>query len=399
MNGRFREFRTQRLAPFLAAFALFSAAGAAQTVTEDPVLAEYLARVAELNREGRLLVQEHGKEYLIAEYQALIAAHPEYPKNIQLETEIGEIYEWDFSNRGEPPDVASAYAVYLGIIDRYDPSYEYTKLVYRRAADRAETLDPAAARELYSGMLDAYPDDPVVQVESLFRLGALAERDGDMNEARELLDLVLNYDARNQPINPDQAERIETVQSQAASLLLALGIDPSASPEERIAALDAFLEDHPEFVDEHGDVVADFHDAMNRLKESAPRDEVREAMAELQRLLAERQDARASVDAPVEGGTRARRMDTAVVAGASDDWPGGTSGTGSAPPIDAVTTSPSNSHARTNAFTGFEADAYSEEERAALSPGTNRAAAMAAAVVCSLLAAGGLFALRKRLGL
>jgi hypothetical protein len=398
MNRLFREFRMQRLAALVATIALFSAAGAAQTITEDPVLAEYLARVAELNRDGRMLVQEHGKDYLIAEYQALIEAHPEYPKNIQLETEIGEIYEWDFSNRGEPPDVASAYAVYLGIIDRYDPSYEYTKLVYRRAADRAETLDPAAARELYSGMLEAYPDDPVVQVESLFRLGALAERDGDTSEARELLDMVLGYDTRNQPINPDQAERIETVQSQAASLLLALGIDPAASPEERIAALDAFLEDHPEFVDEHGDVVADFHDAMNRLKDRTPRDEVREAMAELQRLLAERQDARASVDAPAEGGTRARRMDTAAVAGESDDWPGGTSGA-APPPVDAITTSPSSSTRPTNAFTGFEPDAYSEEEREALSPETNRAAAMAAAVVCSLLAAGGLFALRKRLGL
>ena len=369
---------------------------AAQPAENDPILEAYLERVAQLNRDGRALVQDHGKGYLIAEYQALIDEHPEFEKNIQLETRIGEIYEWDYSNRGEPPDIESAYAVYLGIVDRYSPDYEYTKLVYRRAADRAENIDPAAARDLYTGMMQAYPDDPVIQLESLYRLGALAERDGDFNQARELFDMVLNYDATNEALNPDAAERIETLQAQAASLMMALAANSGATPEERLAALDAFLEDNPDLLDEHGNIAEDVRSALDRLQNSAADNEIRDAMAELQTMLAKRQEARAMVDAPAHDGNDS--IDLVRSPTTAEAMPELDSSQPTGAPVrstDAyVHTSPSQ-----HAFAGLEAGPDSAGQPDGTSNANNRAAAMAAAIVCALLAAAGIFALRKRFGL
>jgi hypothetical protein len=385
----------------LAAFVIFGAypLAIAQVDTTDPEFQAYLDRVAELNRDGRALVQEHGKDYLISAYQALVDANPGYQKNVQLETRIGEIYEWDFSNRGEPPDINSAYAVYLDIVNRYDLDYEYTKLVYRRAADRAENIDPAAASDLYVAMMQAYPNDPVVQLESLYRLGALAERDGDINQARELFDQVLGYDAKTQALNPDQAERIEVLQSQAASLLMALATDPAATPEERLAALDAFLEGNPALLDEHGDVAENIRTALNRLQNSEPRDEVREAMAELKNMLAQRQEAREQIDAPA-GDEPDEPTRTSIAAGRDPAWQ--PAGEGTSPqeivaktgPVDAtIVDTPSP-----RAFAGLQSSADSAAPEDGTSNASNRAAAMAAATVCALLAAVGLFALRKRFG-
>ncbi len=369
----------------------------AQPTEHDPVLQAYLERVAQLNRDGRAMVQEHGKDYLIAEYQALVNEHPEFEKNIQLETRIGEIYEWDYSNRGEPPDIESAYAVYLGIVDRYSPDYEYTKLVYRRAADRAENIDPAAARDLYAGMMQAYPDDPVIQLESLYRLGALAERDGDSKQAQELFNMVLEYDAANQALNPDEAERIETLQAQAASLMMALATSPGATPEERLAALDAFLEDNPDLVDEHGNIADDVRSALNRLQNSAADDEIRNAMAELQTMLAERQEARAMVDAPVggDGDDTPQPVRSAATAVGMPEYDSSQPAAAPAQSADAyLHTSPSQ-----HAFSGLETGPDTAAQQDGTSNANNRAAAMAAALVCALLAAAGIFALRKRFGL
>lgn len=395
-----RSIPTIRVAVIVATLAVTSAVpgmsqvAVAQAAESDPVLEAYLERVAQLNRDGRALVQEHGKDYLIAEYQALVNEHPEFEKNIQLETRIGEIYEWDYSNRGEPPDIESAYAVYLGIVDRYNPDYEYTKLVYRRAADRAENIDPAAARELYAGMMQAYPDDPVIRLESLYRLGALAERDGDYNQARELFDMVLEYDASNQALNPDEAERIETLQAQAASLMMALATDAGATPEERMAALDAFLEDNPDLLDEHGDIASDVRSALNRLQNSTARDEIRDAMAELQTMLAQRQEARAMVDAPggVDGGETHQLARSLNAPSAMPEYNPAQPAAAPVQAADAyVHASPSQ-----HAFAGLESGPDTTAQQDGPSNANNRAAAMAAAIVCALLAAAGIFALRKR---
>ena len=394
-------FRLRTAYALIAGFAVFGASplAVAQINTSDPEFQAYLDRVAELNRDGRALVQEHGKDYLISAYQALVDANPGFQKNVQLETRIGEIYEWDYSSRGEPPDINSAYAVYLDIVNRYDLDYEYTKLVYRRAADRAENIDPDAASDLYAAMMQAYPDDPVVQLESLYRLGALAERDGDLNQARELFDQVLGYDARAQALNPDQAERIEVLQAQAASLLMALATDSSATPEERLAALDAFLDGNPDLLNEHGDVAENIRSALNRLQNSEPRDEVREAMAELKAMLAQRQDARDRVDAPTGGDadvtshavTASRQNPAWRSAGEGSSTQEVISSTDPEDVIVASTPSP-------RAFAGLDSGPNSAVPRNDASVANNRAAAMAAAVVCALLAAAGLFALRKRLG-
>ncbi len=259
--------------------------------------AAYLSQIAELQRTGSDLARKEGKEALIQRYRALIDANPGYANNIQLETQIGLIYESDLSDRGEPPDMAAAYATYQGIIATYDPSSPYMKTVRRMSAQRAMDLDPGGAQEQYWSLLEDYPDDVPVVMESYFNLGHLAERNGNQEEARRFYEEVLNHAAVDDALS--QAERItvEAYEANAALSLMAEAIRNEQTAEGKLTAIQTFLESHPDLAYSQGDLVERLLKSVEETgSEREGRNNVKQAVQALVALLGEKREEAAAMD-------------------------------------------------------------------------------------------------------
>lgn len=223
----------------------------------------YVAQVEALQRGGAELAHQIGRDALIQRYRDLIDANPGFANNIQLETQIAMLYESDFSDKGQPPDLHTAYETYLEIMETYDASHPYMVTVRRLAADRAADVDPDAAVGLYESLIQDYPEEDAVVVHSTYSLAKLAASRGDAETAQQYYDQVLGYVPTGSASEADLA-RIDVYRSNAAAKLLADAIKDAETPQERMKALKKFLEKHRDLMEAHSDLVQRFAQAIER---------------------------------------------------------------------------------------------------------------------------------------
>ncbi|MCC6695946.1 MAG: tetratricopeptide repeat protein [Candidatus Hydrogenedentes bacterium] len=245
----------------------------------------YLAQIAELQELGPEIARAEGKEALIQRYRDLIDANPGQPNNIQLEVQIGLIYESDLSENGEPPNPQAAYNTYQNIIATYEPSSSYMKRVRQLSAQRAMELDPEAARTQYEGMIEDYPGDEAIVLESLYNMARLAEQEGDDAEARRLYEEVLNHVPAGESLSESEKGLVDAYQANAALSLLAQAIREHATPSERLAAIEAFLEQHPELAESQSDLISRLLESVEETGENEEKQALKESVQTLVRLL------------------------------------------------------------------------------------------------------------------
>jgi len=218
----------------------------------------YAAQIEALQRDGADLAREYGRDVLIDRYRALIDAHPGFPNNIQLDTQIAMLYESDFVDRGEPPNLQAAYETYQRIIETYDPEHPYMMTVRHHAADRASELDPGAARGMYESIIVDYPGEDAMVVQSRYALGKLAEQQGDPIAAQQHFDQVLNYVPSGAPLSESQQASIAAYEANAVASTLANVLEGHDTPQARMKALKKYMEKHQELMLLHGDLVQRF---------------------------------------------------------------------------------------------------------------------------------------------
>ncbi|GMV95368.1 MAG: hypothetical protein AMXMBFR82_51460 [Candidatus Hydrogenedentota bacterium] len=266
----------------------------------------YLARIAELQQEGPEIARTQGKQALINEYRTLIDENPGYANNIQLETQIGLIYESDLSETGEPPDMEAAYNQYLTTMETYDPSHPYMKQVHKMAANQALTVDPEAAESLYWDMIESYPDDPDIVTASYYNLAKLAEQNGDLAAAKEYYEQVLKSVPPDDTMSEAERLTVEQYEANAVLNLMADAIASAQTPEQRLAALEEFIQQYPDLPYSHEDLINELLRSIESMGERAEsRSELRDAVRTLVRLLQERRAEEESLS--VE--TRAQRRE------------------------------------------------------------------------------------------
>jgi len=303
----------------LAGFLAAAAAAGQQTMDRDT----YLARIAELQQTGPAVARSQGKEALIAQYRALIDENPGYANNIQLEAQIGLVYESDLSETGEPPDLDAAYDQYLATIETYDPSHPYMKQVRTMAAERAAGLDPPAAEELYWGMIEDYPDDPSVVMSSYYNLAKLAEQNGDPAAAREYYNEIMNHVPADDTLS--EAERLTVRQYEANAVLnlVADAIRQADTPEARLAALQAFIDRYPDLPFTHGDLIDDLLQTIETMGARADsQSDLRGAVQTLVTLLRERRAEEESMSPEIRKMRREQRRQIALSAQSEADAAG-----------------------------------------------------------------------------
>ena len=247
--------------------------------------AAYLTQIAELQQVGPEIARTEGKEALIQRYRDLIDANPGQPNNIQLEAQIGLIYESDLSETGEPPNPQAAYNTYQNIIATYDSSSTYMKRVRQLSAQRALELDPEAARAQYESMIEDYPSDDAVLLESYYNLARLAEQQGDEAEARRLYEEVLNHVPSGESLSESEKGFVDAYQANAALSLLAQAVRQQATPAGRLAAIEAFLEQHPELAESQNDLISRLIESVEETGENEEKQALKESVQTLVRLL------------------------------------------------------------------------------------------------------------------
>ncbi|MBN2308559.1 MAG: hypothetical protein JXR94_06280 [Candidatus Hydrogenedentes bacterium] len=219
---------------------------------------EYLARIQELARSAQAIAAQDGKQALIAQYQEIIEAYPGYTKNIELATTMGRILEWDLKDSGEPADPEGALAVYLSVVGAYEPDHPYMRTVKKLAADRAQTIAPDTAQQLYLDMVRDYPDDEILHLNSYYNLGKLAAAQGDARTAEDYFTGVMAYEPPAGEGASAEFASADSYRRNACTGLLQLAIQGKFSPEERLAALDDLLRRFPEIEQRYADMVARF---------------------------------------------------------------------------------------------------------------------------------------------
>jgi len=306
MQTRLTTTRNAHLA--VASVLILVNAAAQQALDRD----SYLARIAELQQEGPEIARTQGKEALIADYRTLIDQNPGYANNIQLETQIGLIYESDLSDSGEPPDMDAAYNQYLTTIDSYDVSHPYMKQVRKKAAEQAAQLDPPAAEDLYWGIIEDYPDDADLVTASYYNLAKLAEQNGDAAAAKEYYEQVLNSVPADDSLSEAERATVQQYEANAVLNLIADAIRAAQTPEQRLAALEAFIEQFPDLPYTHGELIDELLRSIETMGDRAEsRPELKEAVRTLVRLLQERRAEEESMSEEIRELRREHRRNAA----------------------------------------------------------------------------------------
>ena len=289
-----------------------ASAGAQQAMDRDA----YLARIAELQASGPEIARTQGKEALIAEYRALIDQNPGYANNIQLETQIALVYESDFSETGEPPNMEAAYDQYLATIESYDPSHPYMKQVRTMAAARAVELGSPAAEDLYWGMIEDYPDDAALVMASYYNLGKLAEQNGDPAAAREYYNEIMNHvPADDTTLSEAERLTIQQYEANAVLNLVAEAIRQANTPEERLAVLQAFIDRYPDLPYTHGELIDGLLQSIETMGERTDsRSDLKDAVRTLVKLLRERRNEEESMSPEMREKRREQRRQVATLA-------------------------------------------------------------------------------------
>ncbi len=215
---------------------------------------DYMTIAAELDRIGLDYARTRGKEALIEQYRDLIDAYPGFANNMQMETQIAFIYEWDFAESGQPPNPEAAFTTLTNAINTYEPDHPYMKNVRQLAANRAMTVDPKIAKDMYTRLLEDYPEDDILAVESLFSLGQLAEKQGDVAEAARMYEQAMSYTPGGEVRSDTALEEVLGYQTNAAAALIGAALRQYDDPEERLRAMDEFLKEHAEFAEKFGDL-------------------------------------------------------------------------------------------------------------------------------------------------
>ncbi|MCP4643649.1 MAG: hypothetical protein GY851_24590 [bacterium] len=237
-------------------------AGSAFAAQESPRYPEYLAAIQELGRSASTIAREQGKEALIKQYQAIIDGYPGFSKNIELAATMGQILEWDLSDYGQPADPKGALDAYLNVVETFDPDHPYMVAVKRMAAKRAQTVEPDTAERLYSGLVDDYPDNPALQLESLYGLGQVAGSRGDRASAERHYLQMLEYDAEPLVGDGPQYAAATAHQQNAVTGLLTTAIEGRTSPQARLAAIEALLKRLPVIADRYPEILERFRTAI-----------------------------------------------------------------------------------------------------------------------------------------
>lgn len=278
----------------------------------------YLARIAELQQNGAEIARTQGKQALINEYRTLIDENPGYANNIQLETQIGLIYESDLSETGEPPDMNAAYNQYRSTMNTYDPSNPYMKQVQKMAAERAITVDPSAAEDLYWDMIETYPGDPEIIASSYYNLAKLAEQNGDAAAAKEYYEQVMKSVPQDDSLSDRERLVVEQYEANAALNLMAEAMASAQTPEQRLAALQAFIDQYPDLPYTHGDLIDDLLRSVESMGDRAEsRSELKDAVRTLVRLLQARRAEDDSTNPDAQAMRREARNWTTDVGNAS----------------------------------------------------------------------------------
>jgi hypothetical protein len=217
-------------------------------------MSDYTTIAAELDRIGLEFARTRGKEELIEQYRELIDAYPGFANNMQMETQIALIYEWDLSESGQPPNPEAAFSTLTDVINTYDPGHPYMKRVRQLAANRAMTVDPKIAKDMYTGLLEDYPEDDILAVESLFSLGQMAEKQGDVAEATRMYEQAMGYTPGGEVTSDTASEEVLAYQTNAAAALIGSVLRQYDNPEERLRAMDEFLKEHAGFAEMFGDL-------------------------------------------------------------------------------------------------------------------------------------------------
>jgi len=172
------------------------------------------------------------------------------------------LYESDFSDAGQPPDLLAAHQTYQHILETYDPENPYMPTARKLAADRAADFDPALAQQMYEGIIADYPEEDALVVQSQYALGKLAESQGDSAGAEQHFSQIAAYAPSGAPLSDAETESIAAYQENAVASMLTAAIKGADTPEERLKALKKYLEKHGELEAAHADLVQRFAQAV-----------------------------------------------------------------------------------------------------------------------------------------
>lgn len=254
------------------AFAVSAAGGLTPAVADD--MYDYMSVAEELDRIGPDYARTHGKAALIEQYRMLIDAYPGFGNNMQMETQIAFIHEWDLTESGQPPNPAAAFEVLSQAINTYPPDHAYMKTVRQLAANRAIAVDPKIAKDMYASLMQDFPEEDALVAESLFSLGQIAEREGNPAEAARYYTETIGYVPANAQESDPSLEEVRAYQENAAALMLGAAIRRFDKPEDRLRAMEEFLREHAEFAEQFGDLIHRLRSAMEDQAQQAATHEV-----------------------------------------------------------------------------------------------------------------------------
>lgn len=223
---------------------------------------DYLSAIESLAESGPEIARKEGKQGLLNRYRELLAAHPGYAKNIEIEMRMIEVLEWDVPETGEKPDARGALDAYLRLIETYDPDHPLMKTVKKQAAQRAESLEPEVAEWLYTGMVEKYGGDDLLQLHSHCRLGQLAIDQGRQTDAARFYSDVLAYSIEHMAPGSADFAVADAHQRTAAVGLIMMTVGRHDTRDERLTALDEALAKYPAIGERYPALVQRFREVI-----------------------------------------------------------------------------------------------------------------------------------------
>ena len=207
--------------------------------------ATYQNLINKVHEDFSSLHQTSGYPGIIKRYQAILDAFPNYDRNLELEVEIARLKGRYERPEQEEEAERKEFQHYLYIIDKYLDCEPEIRLVKRDAAMRIADHDRAESDRRFRELVEEYPTDDPLRLESYYYLGNNALIDGRTEEAEDCFAVAFSYDAGGLPLSDDERERVGNARYNSAAGILAILKSGEGPPELRLQQFEEGLKKYP----------------------------------------------------------------------------------------------------------------------------------------------------------
>lgn len=205
----------------------------------------YESQIKKVHEDYDSIYRTGGYPEIIKRYEAILQAFPDYDRNLELEVEIAKLKGGYELPEEEEEAKRRKFKHYLYIIDKYSDAEPMIRLVKRDAAFCIADLDRAESDRRLKELLEEYPTDDALRLESYFFLGNNALIDHRYEDAEEYFAVGLLYDAGGLPLSDDDTVRVIRARDNAAAGILSLLKSGEGPPEVRLQRFDEGLKKYP----------------------------------------------------------------------------------------------------------------------------------------------------------